>query len=138
MQNVHTRGNLARKVPLFGQFAGRLPHLDSRRGICYNFVKIRHGYLRKVSMSQPNAPRTEVLIISRIFMTCSAIHSTIPSSMPKLSLLFLQRKIPLRIFLRKEIAHFNFFFYFCQLIIYATCAVFSSMASSVIEKPSLW
>ena len=36
-------GNLARKVPLFGQFAGRLPHLDSRRGICYNFVKIRHG-----------------------------------------------------------------------------------------------
>ena len=43
MQNVHTRGNLARKVPLFGQFAGRLPHLDSRRGICYNFVKIRHG-----------------------------------------------------------------------------------------------
>ena len=43
MQNVHTRGNPSRKVPLFGQFAGRLPHLDSRRGICYNFVKIRHG-----------------------------------------------------------------------------------------------
>ena len=33
-------------------------------------------------MSQPSAPKTEVLIRSRPCMTCSAIHSTMPSKMP--------------------------------------------------------
>ncbi len=39
-------------------------------------------YRRNVFMSQPNAPKTEGLIISRPYMICSAIHSTMPSKMP--------------------------------------------------------
>ena len=63
MQNVHTRGNLARKVPLFGQFAGRLPHLDSRRGICYNFVKIRHGAGSAGVLAEVDSIKDEILAI---------------------------------------------------------------------------
>ena len=39
-------------------------------------------YRRKVPMSQPRAPSTEVEIRSSPFITCLAIHSTMPSSMP--------------------------------------------------------
>ena len=43
-------------------------------------------YRRKVFILQPNAPKTDVLIKSSPCMTCSAIHSTIPSNMPTASL----------------------------------------------------
>ena len=33
-------------------------------------------------MSQPRAPKTDVFIKSRPYMTCSAIHSTMPSKIP--------------------------------------------------------
>ena len=39
-------------------------------------------YRRNTLMSQPSAPKTDVLIKSRPCMTCSAIHSTMPSKMP--------------------------------------------------------
>ena len=39
-------------------------------------------YRRNVLMSHPKAPRTEVVMRSRPFMTCSEIHSTIPSKIP--------------------------------------------------------
>ena len=42
-------------------------------------------YRVKVDMLQPNAPKTDVLIKSSPLMTCSAIHSTIPSSIPTAS-----------------------------------------------------
>lgn len=54
---------------------------------------IRHDqllrfYPGKVLILQPSAPKTDVLIRSNPFMTCSAIHSTIPSSIPKTSASF--------------------------------------------------
>ena len=39
-------------------------------------------YRRKVPMSHPRAPSTETEIRSSPFITCSAIHSTMPSSIP--------------------------------------------------------
>lgn len=39
-------------------------------------------YRRNVFMSQPSAPKTDVLIKSRPYMICSAIHATIPSRIP--------------------------------------------------------
>lgn len=39
-------------------------------------------YRRKVPMSHPRAPSTETEIRSSPFITCSAIHSTMPSRIP--------------------------------------------------------
>ena len=39
-------------------------------------------YRRNTLMSQPRAPKTDVLIKSRPYMICSAIHSTMPSKIP--------------------------------------------------------
>ena len=45
-------------------------------------------YRRKVSILQPSAPKTDELIKSSPYITCVAIHSTIPSNMPNASLPF--------------------------------------------------
>ena len=75
-----------------------------------------------------NAPRTEVLIISRMFMTCSANHSTMPSSMPKLSLLFCKEKSP-SVFFTKGDCSFPFFLLFlpAHRICYFRCVFINGL-----------
>ena len=45
-------------------------------------------YRRKVFILHPSEPKTDVLIKSNTYITCVAIHSTIPSNIPNLPLPF--------------------------------------------------
>ena len=73
----------------------KISPIASATNILY-MVPAAGKYRRKVSMLHPSEPKTDELIKSSPYITCVAIHSTIPSNMPTASLPFydLESSVP--------------------------------------------